>query len=113
VLAPAGVQFGHRHPVALPVVAFAQPPVMQDGDRRTCEGNGRCLGGAGQVGAEHRGDLIAAAAASQFAGLHLAPLRQLAGQPAGGAPLLVVHGGGVGLKDQLDSHRANVSRSTI
>jgi hypothetical protein len=74
VLTPAGLQFGHRHPVALAVVAFTQPPVVQDGDRRAGEGNGRRLGGARQVGAEHRGDPIAAAAASQLAGLRQAPL---------------------------------------
>jgi hypothetical protein len=41
VLTPAGVQLGRRHPIALPVVALAQPPIMQNGDRRTCEGNRR------------------------------------------------------------------------
>src|SRR5271168_811203 len=29
VVAPVGVQLGHRHPVALPVVTLAQPPVEQ------------------------------------------------------------------------------------
>jgi hypothetical protein len=31
VLAPARTQSGRWHPVALPVVAFAQPPVMDTG----------------------------------------------------------------------------------
>ena len=40
-----------------------------------------------------------------FLRLRPAPFGQLAGQPAGGVPLLVVHGHGMGLKDQLDGHQ--------
>jgi hypothetical protein len=114
VLAPAGVQLGHRHPVAPPVVAFAQPPVIQHRDRGLGEGNGCCLGSPGQVGAEHRRDPVAPAAA-QLPRLHPAPFGQLAGQPAGGASLFVVLGRGVGLKYQLDGHQPTprtVSRDT-
>lgn len=58
VLAPASVLLGHGHPVALPVVAFAQPPVIQHRDRGLAEGDGCCLGSAGQAGAEHGGDQL-------------------------------------------------------
>jgi len=105
VLGLAGVHLGHGHPVALPVVTFAQPPVMQYRDPGGAEGNGGCLGSAGQVGAEHGGDPVAHAAAPQLLCLRPAPFGQLAGQPSGGVPLLVVHGRGMGLKDQLDGHQ--------
>lgn len=105
VLAAAGVQLGRGHAITLPVIAFAQPPVMQHRDRGLAEGNRGCLGGADQVGAEHGGDVVADAAAPQLPRLNPALFRQLAGQPAGGTPLLVVHGHGVGLKDQLDGHQ--------
>jgi hypothetical protein len=39
VLALAGVHLGHGHPVALPVVTFAQPPVIQHRDPGGAEGN--------------------------------------------------------------------------
>jgi len=105
VLPPSGVQLGRGHPVALPVVTLAQPPVIQHRDRRAGEGHRGRLGGPGQVRAEHRGDPVAATPPSQLTGLHPALFGQLAGQPAGGASLLVVHGRGVGLKDQPDGHQ--------
>jgi len=105
MLAPASMQLGHAHPVALPVIAFAQPPVIQHRDPGGAEGNRRCLGSTRQVGAEHGGDPVADAAAAQLLRLRPAPFGQLAGQPAGGVPLLVVHGHGMGLKDQLDGHQ--------
>ena len=49
-------------------------------------------------------DLVAAAAAPELPGLQAALLGQPAGQPAGGASLLVVDGRAVGLEDQLNSH---------
>ena len=56
VAAQAGVQLGHRHPVPLSVVAFAQPPVIQHRNRGLAKGDGCCLGRAGQIGAEHSDD---------------------------------------------------------
>ena len=51
------------------------------------------------------GGPIAAASLPQLTGLHLAPLGESAGQPAGGAFLLVVLGRAAGLKYQLDGHQ--------
>jgi hypothetical protein len=69
---PAGVQLGDRHSVAVPVVAFSQPPVMQHRDRGLPKGKGGGLGGTGQIRAEHGGDRVVLAALSQLAGLCLA-----------------------------------------
>jgi len=41
----------------------------------------------------------------QLPGPQAALLGQLVGQPAGGTTLLVVHGPGVGLEDQLNRHQ--------
>jgi hypothetical protein len=83
---PADVQLGCRHAVAGPVVAFAQPSVMQYRDRGLPEGDGGCLGRTGQVGAEYGGDPVVLAASSQLPGLRLALGGELAGQPARGTP---------------------------
>ena len=55
---PGRVQLGGREPGALAVIAFAQPPVVQDLEPRLAEGDGCRLGGASQVGAEHGGDPV-------------------------------------------------------
>src|SRR6266516_4026822 len=98
MLAPASVQLGHGHPVSLPVVTFAQPPVIEHRNRGLAEGGGCGLDSAGQVGAEHRGDPVARAPLPQLPRLHPAPLREPAGHPAAGASLFVVLGRGMGLQ---------------
>jgi hypothetical protein len=105
VFATASVQLGHGHPVALPVITFAQSPVIQHRDRGGAEGSRGCLGSAGQVGAEHDGDPVIQAAAPQLLRLRPALFGQLAEQPARGAAQLAVPGRGVGLTDQLDGHQ--------
>jgi hypothetical protein len=59
--------------------AFAKPPVMRHGDPGSGEGNGCCLGSAGQVGTEHGGDPVAHAALPQLLRLGPASFEQLAG----------------------------------
>src|ERR1700734_459706 len=51
MLETASVQLGRRHPVALPIVTFAEPPVIEHRNRGLAEGGGGCLGRAGEVGA--------------------------------------------------------------
>ena len=83
MLEPFGLQAGGGHAVELAVVALAQASVLVDRDAGAAEGEVCGVDGAGQVGDEHGGEAVAAAAPAEFEGLPPAPLGQLAGKPAG------------------------------
>ena len=104
VLAAASMQLSNGHPIELAIIAFTQPPVIQHWERRARESHRGCLDSPGQVGAEDRGDLVAATPPSQATSLLQARLGQFARQPASRLPSLVVHGRAVSLKRQLDGH---------
>jgi hypothetical protein len=74
MLETASVQLGRRRPVALPIVTFAEPPVIEHRNRGLAEGGGGCLGSATEVGAEDGGEPVAHAPVPELPGLHPALL---------------------------------------
>ena len=101
---PFDLQSGGGHAVELAVVAFTQPAVLVNRDAGVAEGNLCGVDGAGEVGDQHGGEVIAAAAPAEFGGEPPALFGQLPREPAGRDPGLVVRGYRVGLVDDLDGH---------
>ena len=66
VLTPPTVHLGRGHPIALAVIALAQPPVIQHRNAASMKGYGYRLASTPQVGAEHGRYAVIAASAPKI-----------------------------------------------
>jgi hypothetical protein len=105
MLQPFGVQAGGGHAVESAVVAFPQPAVVVNRDAGATVGDICGLDGAGEVGDQHGGEVVVAAAPAEFGGEPPTLVGQRPGKPAGRDPGFVVRADRVGLVDDLDAHR--------